>query len=183
MFSLELLVSSQLSWTLNRREIIAWNGAVLLVPSTTFANGNAARLLSVWATIEFLKAELKPLTKSLKVWLVELSKWCNFPLQGNRSRLKETWGHGSKQECSLQSLMHHSAKRVRLACCYCRAGGTPRPVASVDRPGGRGLGIRGAVCRPSTYASGRIARVKYQEQLQQIEELAAMGARPGKCTL
>lgn len=49
--------------------------------------------------------------------------------------------------------------------------------------GGQGLGIRGAVCRLSTYASGRTARVKYQEQLQQIEGLAVMGARPGKCTL
>lgn len=140
MFSLELLVPFQLTWTLNRREIIAWKGVVLSVPSTTFANGNAARLLSVWARIKFLKAELKPLTKSLKLWLVELSKWCNFPLQGNRYRLKETWGNDSKQECSLQSLMHHGVKGVRLVCCYCGAGGTPWPVASVDRPGVKASG-------------------------------------------
>lgn len=40
-----------------------------------------------------------------------------------------------------------------------------------------------AVCRLSTYASRNTARVKYQEQLKQIEGLAVTGARAGKCTL
>lgn len=41
----------------------------------------------------------------------------------------------------------------------------------------------GAVCGLSAYARRSIARVKYQEHLKQIEEVAETGARAGKCTL
>lgn len=54
---------------------------------------------------------------------------------------------------------------------------------STDPGLGSGVWDPRAVCRLSTYASQSKARVKYQEQLKQIEGLVAMGARPGKCTL
>lgn len=48
---------------------------------------------------------------------------------------------------------------------------------------GSGARDPGVVCRLSGYASRSAACVKYQEQLKQIEGVAAMGAKAGKCTL